>query len=244
MTTWIQGTLNTGLRPIGVQVIRARTTDPAVRTYIPARKTIAAARRAGLSVGDYIDLTYSEQGATADAVGAMLRLADLPDPVGRVLEIGPGSGRYLEKVMTALHPAVYEIYETAGDWLAYLRGLPHVLPQPCDGRTLAATAPGSVDLVHAHKVMVYLPFWTAAGYFREMARVVRPGGAVAFDMVSEPCMDDVTIQHWIDHGTIFHPIPRDWAIAYLARLGLRYIGQHVNKMPPGTSELLVFRSEP
>jgi SAM-dependent methyltransferase len=233
--------LNAGLRPLGVQVIHARSTDPAVQTFIPARKTIAAARRLGMSVGDYIDRTYVEPGATADTVSVMLGLAGLADPADRVLEIGPGSGRFMEKVIDAVHPKVYEVYETATDWLPHLRSLPRALIQPCDGRTLSATASESVDLVHSHKLFVYIPFWATVGYLHEMARVVKPGGTVAFDIVTEPCMDERTIDHWIGEGSIYLPAPREWTIAHLADRGLEYIGQHFIAMPPGRSELLVFR---
>lgn len=238
--TRAKNALNTGLRPIGIQVIRARSTDPAVQTFIPARKTIAAARRLGLPVGDYIDRTYAKPGVTAGTVSAMLDLAGLAGPAGRVLEIGPGSGRYMEKVIDALHPATYEVYETAGDWLPYLRSLPNALIQPCDGRTLKATASGSVDLAHAQKVFVYLPFWATLSYLKEMARVVRPGGTIAFDLVTEGCMDEDTITHWIGAGSSFRPAPRTWTIGYLTAHGLEYVGHHVSSMPPGTAELLVF----
>ena len=233
--------VNAGLRPLGIQIIHARSTNPAVQSFIPARKTIAAARRLQLPVGDYIDQTYSEPGATAGTVSAMLELAGLADPADRVLEIGPGSGRFMEKVISALHPAVYEVYETATDWLPHLRSLPKALIQPCDGRTLSATASGSVDLVHAHKVFVYVPFWVSLGYMQEMARVARPGGTVAFDVVTEPCMDEQAVKQWISELSFFLPTPRKWLIEHLANHGLEYIGQHFSALPAGRAELLVFR---
>jgi len=240
-TTRAKDVLNTALRPLNVQVVRGRSDDPAVRTFIPARSTIAAARRSGLSVGDYIDRTFAKPGTTQAAVEAMLRMADLHPPVERVCEIGPGSGRYLEKVAAALHPDVYEVYETAVDWLPHLGSFPNVVVQHADGRTLGETGSGSVDLVHAHKVFVYLEFWTTASYLNEMARVVRPGGTAAFDIVSEPCMDDATVSTWIQHGSIYRPVPRAWTIGYLERRGLTYVGSHSTFLGPGMSELLVFR---
>ncbi|MCA1674327.1 MAG: class I SAM-dependent methyltransferase, partial [Actinobacteria bacterium] len=179
--------VNASLRPIGIQIVRGRTNDPAIKSFLPAKKTTAAARRAGLSIGDYIDQKYAEAGATAASVDAMLRLSALTDSVERVCEIGPGSGRYAEKVIAALRPQVYEAYETASDWWPHLRTLPNLITQPCDGHTLTNTKSASVDLVHAHKVFVYIPFVTTVGYLQEMARVVRPGGAVAFDVVTEDC---------------------------------------------------------
>ena len=56
--------VNDALRPMGVQMIRSRSVDPAIKTFIPARKTISAARKAGMSVGDFIDAGNDHPGAT------------------------------------------------------------------------------------------------------------------------------------------------------------------------------------
>jgi SAM-dependent methyltransferase len=238
---WARKTVNSSLRPLGVQVIRGSSTDPAVKTFLSARKTFAAAKRSGLSVSDYIDKTFAEPGVTAATVEAMLNLGGLHGQVDRVCEIGPGSGRYMEKVIECLQPKIYEVYETANDWVRYLRTFPAAIVRPCDGHTLSSTAPASVDLVHAQKVFVYLDFWTTARYLDEMARVVRPGGTVAFDLVTEDCLGEATLAHWMEHGSIYRPVPRAWAIDFLSSRGLSYLGHHFAVLPPGTSELMVFR---
>jgi hypothetical protein len=233
--------VNMCLRPLGLELVRAGSHDGAVHAYIPARKTMAAARHAGLSVGDYLDQTYAEPGATARTVESMLELSGLSAPVNTVCEIGPGSGRYLEAVAAALHPKTYEIYEPAKDCARHLPDLPSVITRDSDGRSLPATATGSVDLVHAQKVFVYLDFATLVGYLVEMARVVRVGGCVAFDVVTEPCLDDTTVATWVSHGSFFRPVPRAWLIEFLQHRGLTYLGHHVAPLPPGCTELLVFR---
>ena len=98
-----------------------------------------------------------------------------------------------EEIIPALSPDRHEVYQTASDWLPWLSKLPNVVLQDCDGHTLSRTPDGSVDLVHAHKLFVYCEFFTTVGYLEEMARVVRPGGAVAFDIVTEECLDDETV---------------------------------------------------
>jgi hypothetical protein len=96
--------------------------------------------------------------------------------------------------------------------------------------------------VHAQKVFVYLDFSATAGYLAEMARVVRPGGAVAFDIVSENCMEDETVAHWAQHGTIYRPIPRGWVIEFMRRRDLVLRGTHLAALTEGsTTELMVFR---
>jgi len=157
-------------------MVRGSSADPAIRSFLSARKTIAAARRAGLSLSDYIDQFSAEPGTTASTVEAMLRLAELRGHVDRICEIGAGTGRYAERVIAALEPSVYEVYETAADWLPHLSELRGVKILPADGHSLSGTASASVDLVHAQKFFVYLPLVITAGYLEEMARIVRPGG--------------------------------------------------------------------
>ena len=172
----------------------------------------------------------------------MLDLAQLREPVQRVCEIGPGSGRYAEKVIASLNPDVYEMYETATDWLPHLKTLRGAVLRPADGRTLASTESASVDLVHAQKVFVYLEFPTMVSYLQEMVRVVRPGGAVAFDIVSERCLDDETLALWLDAGhTIYRPICRHWVVEYLGQRGLTLLGDFLTPLTGGKSDLLVFR---
>jgi len=110
-----------------------------------------------------------------------------------------------------------------------------------DGRTVAETPDRSVDLVHAQKVFVYTEFFVTAGYLEEMARVVRPGGAVAFDILSEDCMDEATVREWIRISSFYRPTPRAWVVQFMKDRGLTLAGSHFSPLPPGTAELLVFR---
>lgn len=232
--------INGALRPLRVQLVPGASADPAIADFLSARKTLARARKAGVSVSTYIDQTFARPGATAEAVRAMLEIGQLHS-CERVCEIGPGSGRYAEEVIQALDPRSYEIYETARDWLPHLRRLPNVVVRAADGHTLSQTADASVDLVHAQKVFVYLDFYAVAGYLAEMARVVRPGGVVAFDVVTEGCLDEDTVLEWARRGTIFHPIPRDWAVSFLDHRRITLLGSHIEPLPDGNTELLVFR---
>lgn len=232
--------VNSGLRPLGVQIVSGRSADPAIKSFLSARKTLTAARRAGLPVGDYIDLIYAKPGASSELVSAMLKIADLSGPADRICEIGPGSGRFAEHITAALNPRAYEIYEPARDWLPHLRRMPNVIERHCDGYTLSATGDATIDLVHAQKLFTYLNFEVCVGYFEEMARVVRPGGIVAFDAVTEPCLEERTVRSWIDNGTIYFPLPREWTVEFMRNRGLKLLGSHFTSLPPGRSELLVF----
>lgn len=161
----------------------------------------------------------------------------------RCARSGPAPGRFAEEVIAALHPDRYEIYETARDWLPWLSRLPGAVIQKCDGRTLSQTPDGSIDLVHAHKVFVYIEFCITAGYLEEMARVVRPGGVVAFDIVTEECLDDEVVREWVRVASFYRPIPREWVVEFMRRRALAIRGSHFSPLPPGTTELLVFRRD-
>jgi SAM-dependent methyltransferase len=148
----------------------------------------------------------------------------------------------VQATVERLSPQEYEIYETAQDWLPYLRTLPRVVVRPCDGSSLSATATGSVDLVQAHKVFVYLEFWTVAAYLAEMARVVRPGGVVAFDVITEACLQEDVVAKWRGEHSIFRPLPRQWVIDYMERRGPRFLDSRPVPLPFGQSQLLVFKA--
>lgn len=237
------GQANRLLRPLSVQLIPGTSPDPAIKNFLSARKTAAAARAAGLSVSAYIDTIHVQPGATALVVKEMLAIAGLTGKCESVCEVGAGSGRFAEEVIAALHPDTYEIYETAHDWLPYLRKLPNAVLRDSDGHSLASTPDASVDLVHAQKVFVYLPFYASAGYIAEMARVVRPGGTVAFDVVTEDCLDETMVSAWIRSGSIFHPIPKEWLLSFLAGRGLTLAGVFFTPLPPGKAEVFVFHKK-
>jgi len=225
-----------------VQVVRGTSSAQGAKSFIAARPTIAAARRHGLSVGEYVDRTFAQPGATPAAIDAIIDTAGLSGPVERVCEIGPGTGRYLQVTIERLSPREYEIYETAQDWVRYLSKMPTVIPRPCDGSSLSASADQSVDLVQAHKVMVYLEFWTVVSYMNEMARVVRPGGVVAFDVITEECLRDDVVARWLEERSIFRPLPKQWVIDYMERRDVKFVGSSRTPLPFGESELLVFKS--
>ena len=81
----------------------------------------------------------------------------------------------------------YESYEPDREWSDWLEREYDIISQPTDEYSLRHTSAGSVDVVHAHGVFVYLPFLTTYRYFREIARVIAPGAYVVFDIIIEDC---------------------------------------------------------
>ena len=89
--------LNRCVSPLGIEIVRKGRFDYSDQgQYIPFHQTIAAAERSGLSVGDYIDEVMNKSpGATQATVDGMKRLGVFAQRSTNVVEIGPGTGRYL-----------------------------------------------------------------------------------------------------------------------------------------------------
>jgi hypothetical protein len=240
----IKSLLNKALAPFGVKITRAETeshnwTDTA--NFIPFEPTMKAARQAHLTVSDYVDSVMNKLPGSSQHT--LDKMASRPTPV--VVEIGPGTGRYLEKTLKYGNPSRYEIYETAGPWASYLTKTFNLILQRTDGYSLADTPDASVDLAHAHKVFSSVPFMVTCCYWQEMVRVVGSGGWVAFDVVTERCLDNDAMRMWassgIRNGAYPAVMPRQVALSFFEGNGFALAGSFIVPMRPGTTELLVFR---
>jgi hypothetical protein len=233
---------------LDVEVVRRRRHDWSdTRKFIPLHETVDAAEQAGLSVGDYIDNIMSKTpGATQATIDGMKQLGVFSQQVQTIVEIGPGSGRYLEKTVAACSPRRYEVYETAGPWASYIESKYDVLLQPTDGRSLKATPDSSADLVHAHKVFSSIPSLPTWMYWTEMSRVCRKAGYVVFDILTEACLDTAILRHWvnsgIENGAYPAAMPRTLALDYFESCGFDNVGTFLVPMGLGsTTEVFVFR---
>jgi SAM-dependent methyltransferase len=219
--------------------------------YIEFKETLNGAKAAGLGVGDYIERTYCP-GAVSPAEFTVMQMAELGvfDPAPeRICEIGPGSGRYLQRVYSRAHPYHYEIYETASEWRNWLVKEQIVVAKPCDGRTLSGTETGSIDLVHTHKLFPGLPFLVTLSYLREMARIAKPGGWVVFDILTEENFTPDRLQAWLDANVWSwswspHIVPKDFTIKLLADLHVNLVDSFLVPLHPGDTECMVFRKAP
>jgi hypothetical protein len=239
--------LNGTLRVVDLEVVRIakNTHDWSDATqFIPLEETLAGAREANLPLGEYIDAKHNVPGVTQETHDRLVALGVFNEKIDRVCEIGPGSGRFLEKTLRACKPSRFEIYETARDWSDWLVKTYRVIPQPADGATLAHTPSSSIDLVQAHKVFPCTLFMTTCSYFTEIVRVTRPGAWVVFDVMTETCMDDANVPLWLQKGTsrIYPAImPKAFVENFFKWHGFRLIGSFVVPMKPGRTECFVFR---
>lgn len=242
----LEGATNRVMSRLGIRTVQTHDwSDP--RNFLPFAETIAAASDAGLTVADYVDVAHNAGGATQEAVDQMAALGLFSSPIDVAVEIGPGSGRYLEKVLAHCSPTRYEIYETADSWASYLEERYGAVRQETDGSTLSHTATSSADLVQAHKVFVVTPFVTTCRYWQEMIRVARPDARIVFDIVTERCMDPDTLEQWIElgisNGNYPAIVPRRYAVEFFESLGVGLVGTFFTPMRPGRTEVFVFRKD-
>ncbi|MGW7416183.1 methyltransferase domain-containing protein [Streptomyces sp. NPDC054863] len=230
----------------GYDIVRSTNNRDGVDDFLPFEATMRAARAAGLSVGDHIDeVMNGTPGATRSTIDELRALGVFADDPDTVLEIGPGSGRYLEKTLKECSPGRYEIYETAAPWANYLVDTFSVVAQPTAGCSLAPTPDASIDLVQAHKVFNTVTFLCASRYFFEMARVTRPGGRIVFDVMTETCLDPAAVRTWATEGGAGHgsypaTMPRQTCVDLFATLGCGLEASFLAPMGIGSTEVLVF----
>ena len=116
---------------------------------------------------------------------------------------------------------------------------------PCDGFSLAKTVSNSMDLVQVHKLFPFLPFLNIISYFAEMARVVRPGGKVIFDIFTEDCFDEAMVAKYLDAKAQNWDIAaslmaKKYAIDFMSRRGLSLVSAFFGTLGIGKTEYLVF----
>ncbi|MGI5458655.1 methyltransferase domain-containing protein [Streptomyces sp. CA-249302] len=231
----------------GFDIVRSTNSRGGVDDFIPFEATMRAARAADLPVGDYVDeVMNGTPGATQSTINELSALDVFAADPGTVLEIGPGTGRYLEKTLKECSPDRYEIYETAKPWADYLVDTFGVVAQPTAGSSLAPTPDDSVDLVQAHKVFNTVTFLCASRYFFEMARVTRPGGRIVFDVMTETCLDPATVSAWATKGGTGHDsyptaMPRQTCVDLFATLDCSLEAGFLAPMGVASTEVLVFR---
>lgn len=222
-----------------------------VTEFLAFKETLKSARAAGLSVGDYIDRKqYSgPRSPTDQTIDAMDSVGVFEGRPQRICEIGPGSGRYLERTIAKCRPLSYEVYETAAEWRNWLVAQHGVIARPCDGRTLAATESASMCLVHSHKLFPALPFLTTVSYFQEMARVVQDGGWVVFDILTEDCFNPHHLMAWFEASPWHWPwephlLGKEFTLKFFGDRGIEFVESFSVPLYPAITECMVFRKKP
>jgi SAM-dependent methyltransferase len=212
------------------------------KQYIDATATVAAAQREGLSVCDYVEKLWNQQGDTDRVIEKLKASGIFAGSRPSILEIGPGTGRYLERVLQQCEPTRYECYEIATDWARWLSTKYPVVTLDTDGVSLKQTPNDSIDLLLAHGVFVCLPFLSAWAYWKEMWRVVKANGWIAFDLYTEGCMEEETVEKWLASSHSYPSFfPKGYVVKQFEAHGFTLNHSFYNRHGQGRSEYLVFQ---
>ncbi len=224
--------------------------SPAGLGYLSVSSVVPAAQRSGLSLAEYLEReNIGGVGRRRDTIITQLQaLGGLPQ-LAHLVEIGPGTGMFLEQALALCQPRQVELYETAQDWREYLqqtyRSPAYTLQaHAADGHSLHASASASADAVYAHGVLVYLPLLTAFAYLAESLRVLRPGGLLVFDVFLDTHFDWPQIQRWQQQCPQYHfPVvmPRATLEAFCRQANLEPMGEFSVNYHAAQSTYFVFR---
>jgi hypothetical protein len=189
----------------------ARRLDPPQGEYLSAAATVAAAADAGKSVEEYVEELWGQVGSTTSIVARMSAVGAL-EPTDTVVEIGPGTGRYLARVREIVRPRRHVIYETAPDWRDWLTREYGVEAPKSSGESLSGIA--EAGLIHAHGVFVYTPFLVTARYLAEIERIGTRWAVFDFYAVTE--FGQAALDAWL-RTTDRYPVvlERRWVLAQL-----------------------------
>lgn len=200
--------------------------------YFSAKDVVPKAQAAGKSLCAYLeDENIGGVGRRRDFIIQELQQKGVFHNKRRVIEIGAGTGMYLEKTIELAKPEQTEVYETALDWVNYLRAQysqsgTQLICHNADGRSLKYSHDASVDLVLAHAVFVYIPMLSSMKYLVECARVLKPGGMLVFDVFSDLRFGFQTVNTWLNdrNGYVFAVVIADSLIREFAQShGMRIV---------------------
>jgi SAM-dependent methyltransferase len=204
--------------------------------FLRLPETLRAADEMGLRLDQYLEQLWCCSGQAKRVIADIQARCPLPGrPV--ILEIGPGSGRFLHQTVIAFNPVRYDIYEPADEWSRWLaKEYSEVTAHEADGRSLSATPDGSCDLVVAHGVFVYLKMLCSFEYFIEIGRVCRPGAFAVFDVFTERSFDVAHVREWLDCPERFPAvIPESSMLGICEQEGLRLISTFSRRLGAGES---------
>ena len=215
--------------------------------YRSDHEVIRTASRSALSVADYLEEQWGQPGRSRKIIGRLRELGGISATLETVCEIGPGSGGYIQSILEVASPERYEIYEIERNRATWLARTYPVVMLPTDGENLAGTGDESVQLLHAHGVFSHpglsLRVISCFAYFREIVRVVAPGGYAFFDIICEACMSDDEVESWMKtplRNVNF--LSKSLVLQFFERYGFSLVGEFPFPLLVfGSSRYLVFR---
>ncbi len=236
--------INSILGLINLRLIKAShfTNNSNNLGYISAKETVKNAQKENLSVCDYVEKIWNQRGETQKVIDNMENFGVFENANPTICEIGTGTGRYIEKVIEKCNPVRYESYETALDWADWLKKEYDIISQESDGLSLRSTDDNSIDLIHSHGVFVYLPFFDSLRYFKEISRVSSKNAIIVFDCITEECLDEISLNKWLNSEYNFPQILPEKYIFYFFPINkYKLIGNFFTPYGQGKSKYFVFK---
>lgn len=219
---------------------------PPPGNYISCEKTVTEARALGLSVCDYVEKIWDQQGQSEMVIEKLSQYGFFKPDI-TLLEIGAGTGRYIDHVLKKFNISTIYSYETALDWSYWLEKMyaPKLVRREADGFNLSFENDQSIDNITAHGVFVYLPVLHSYNYFKEMSRVLKPGGWMAFDIYDSENFNLAMIETWLMKGKNYYPVILDkkMIIEFFKQQGIHFIAEFNNKHGHSFSTYLIFHRD-
>ncbi|HMG16669.1 MAG TPA: class I SAM-dependent methyltransferase [Saprospiraceae bacterium] len=185
-------------------------------SYFDPKIEVSAAKEKNMSLCEYLE-TFNKGGVgkRRDFIISKINYF-LPAKFEKILEIGAGTGMYLEKILEIYKPIQYEVYETNIGWTKYLKeeygSRTNLICYNADGKTLKDTESNSVDIVFCHAVFVYISIVTIYSYFEDMVRVCKPGGYIIFDCFTSKNFEIDILKNWLKAGVFFPVVIADYTL--------------------------------
>ena len=218
--------------------------SPLGKGYRDVKSTLKNASRLSLTINEYLESLGNDAFSIGYRDKVMNWILTQTSYVSSALEIGSGTMRYGEVILSRKNLVRYEIYETRSDWRKFTRknfssASHELIVHTPNGRDLHQTSSTSVDLVHAHGVFVYLTFLETLDYLAECSRVLKPGGVLVFDIYDSNLNNLKIVDSWLQSVHRF-PVFLDagLVIEFLKRYDLEMLSRL--EMPYGASNVSYF----
>lgn len=243
--TFAKRMVRSTLALFGFELVRIHSVETSeINPYRDVEGTIALARSKGVTVCELVEEAWGQAGLTQYVMDEIRDAGVFEFENPSIVEVGTGTGRYLEKTLQLCEPAVYESYEVIQGWSDWLEQEYRVTSRVADGWSLGSTKEASVDILQAHGVFVARHFMISYSYFREIWRVVRPGGYAVFDIISEECLGEDVITRWVDDKHTYPKfLSKSFVIERFSQQGFVLVHCFTKQYDIGLSEYLVFKRE-